>query len=74
MQYTRKNTRAEHQFSIGAYNVYNRFNPIYYRVGKSPDDNGEYTLKYLKVALLPTVPTLRYRLQWTVFQGKKHRD
>lgn len=70
LKYSWKKPRAEQQLSLGVYNAYNRFNPIYYILAERVED-GQNVKKYLEVALLPAIPTLKYRLTWAMERSKK---
>ncbi|MBK7335073.1 MAG: carboxypeptidase-like regulatory domain-containing protein [Saprospirales bacterium] len=70
LKYIWKKSRAEHQLSLGVYNAYNRLNPIYYILAERTED-GKNVKKYLEVALLPAVPTLKYRLTWAMQRGRQ---
>lgn len=66
VQYEFTGKRHQHQLSLGAYNVYNRFNPLYYILAERPDETGRNVPQYLEVALMPVIPTLRYRIIWSL--------
>ena len=63
IQYAWENERFKHELSFGAYNAYNRFNPLYYILAERPDQAGQLKPQYLEVALFPFVPILRYRIE-----------
>lgn len=65
------NKEVRHFLSAGAYNVYNRFNPLYYSLSQHPDESGGFSPKYTEVAVMPIIPTLRYRVQWPLSGGKR---
>ncbi len=48
--------------SFGVYNVYNRKNPLYYRVGRNPDKPSESTV--LRATLVPIMPYLNYKIKF----------
>ncbi|MCB9283991.1 MAG: TonB-dependent receptor [Lewinellaceae bacterium] len=65
VKFTLDKKRFQHQFTLGAYNVYNRYNPLYYTLSERVDgDTGEIGPKYIKVALMPALPSVRYCLRW----------
>ncbi|MBK7407862.1 MAG: TonB-dependent receptor [Saprospirales bacterium] len=66
VDYSWQKKQFRHQLSVGVYNLYNRFNPLYYILAERLDETtGHYAPKYLEVALLPAMPTLRYCVHWT---------
>jgi hypothetical protein len=70
-QYEWGRKRLKHEFTLGAYNVYYRFNPLYYTLSRQPDKYGQLKPKYTEVALMPLVPTLRYRVEGGLSGGKR---
>ncbi len=59
-----KRPRATHTFQIGAYNTYNRFNPLYLTIKERFDENGEPIREAVEVSMLPIFPTLRYKVNF----------
>lgn len=59
-QYVKK-TRV-HTWFFGAYNAYNRKNPLYITVRDRFNSTGEIQKEAVKVSLLPFFPTLRYSI------------
>lgn len=70
IQYEWGKKRIKHELTLGAYNVYNRFNPLYYTLSRQPDEFGQLKPRYVEVAVMPLVPSLRYKLQGAL-SGKK---
>ena len=65
VKFTLDKKRFQHQFTAGAYNVYNRYNPLYYTLTERVDDQtGKTVPKYIQVALFPVLPSVRYCLRW----------
>ncbi|NNE28233.1 MAG: TonB-dependent receptor plug domain-containing protein [Saprospiraceae bacterium] len=52
----------EHRVELGAFNVYNRRNPLYISLREDPDDPD--TPETVQVSLLPLVPSLNYTFRW----------
>lgn len=71
-QYEWGQRRLNHQLTFGAYNVYNRFNPLYYALSQHPDESGQLKPKYTEVAVMPLIPAIRYKLRG-VLSGQKRR-
>ena len=46
---------------LGVYNLYNRSNPLYYRLGRDPDDF--LKRRFVQVTILPIFPTLSFTLK-----------
>jgi len=59
-----KEKRALHAIRIGAYNAYNRKNPLFIRIRNRLQENGEVTKEVVQVSLLPIFPTLRYNVKF----------
>ena len=56
-------TKKTHQtISFGIYNVYNRKNPLYYRLGRNPDKPSESTI--LRATLVPIMPYFSYNIKF----------
>jgi outer membrane receptor for ferrienterochelin and colicin len=51
-----------HQFNVGIYNVYSRKNPVYYRIGRDPDDFDKKT--YIQATLFQILPYFSYRISF----------
>jgi outer membrane receptor for ferrienterochelin and colicin len=51
---------ALHQFNIGIYNTYSRKNPVYYRIGRDPDDLNKN--RYIQATLFQILPYFSYRI------------
>ena len=51
---------GEQQLNAGVYNVYNRKNPIYYRVRRNPDDFDKK--QYLQATLFHLIPYFTYKV------------
>jgi len=47
---------------FGIYNVYNRKNPLYYRLRDKQDGSGEK--EFVRVTLLPITPSLSYTVRF----------
>ena len=47
---------------IGVYNIYNRKNPLYFRLRNIPNTNGEK--EFVQVTLLPITPSLSYSVRF----------
>ena len=55
--------RLKHHFHLGAYNVYNRRNPLYYNLrSKFTEENNELreTKEVIEVEMLPILPSISY--------------
>lgn len=50
--------KSTHIAHIGVYNLYNKANPLYYRLGRDPDDF--FRKRFVKVSVLPVFPNLSY--------------
>lgn len=64
LNYYLKRGKATHAFKIGAYNTYNRFNPLYLTIKERFDENGEPLREAVEVSMLPIFPTLRYKVSF----------
>ncbi len=71
IQYEWGKKRLKHQLTLGAYNAYNRFNPLYYLLSKNPDESGQVKPRYVEVAVMPIFPALRYQVQGGLSGGKR---
>ncbi len=58
--YTFATSKIEHQFTVGAYNAYNRENPFYLRFANGPE--GTVVLK--QVSLFPRMPFVSYSFKF----------
>ena len=54
--------RIEQFLKIGIYNVYNRKNPLYYRLRDKTDGSGDK--EFVRVSLLPITPSLNYSVRF----------
>lgn len=54
--------RVQQIIKFGVYNVYNRKNPLYYRLRDKTDGSGEK--EFVQVTLLPITPSLSYTLRF----------
>ena len=52
----------EQSAGIGVYNVYNRKNVLYYRLGRNPDDPSEPA--FLQASLVPILPYFQYAIKF----------
>lgn len=59
---TLSKSRVQQIIKLGVYNVYNRKNPLYYRLRDKKDGSGEK--EFVQVTLLPISPSLSYTLQF----------
>jgi hypothetical protein len=71
VQYEWGRKRLKHELTFGAYNVYNRFNPLYYTLSRQPDEFGQLKPRYTEVAVMPFIPALRYMIQGGLSGGKR---
>lgn len=55
-------SRVQQIIKFGVYNVYNRKNPLYYRIREKTDGSGEK--EFVQVTLLPITPSLSYTLKF----------
>ena len=55
-------TAGQHLLKLGVYNIYNRKNPLYYRLKEKADGSGER--EFVQVTLLPILPSLSYSVKW----------
>ena len=46
---------------FGVYNLYNQDNPLYYRLGRDPDDF--FKRQFVQVTILPVFPTISLTLK-----------
>lgn len=56
-----KGKKWQHTINLGAYNVYNRNNPLYYRLAR---DNFLQPSGFVQVSLIPFLPSLRYTVKF----------
>lgn len=61
-RYSWSHSKWEHRITFGAYNVYNRVNPIYYRVG--PDLTNPGRFKVFQGFLMPLLPYCGYSVKF----------
>lgn len=54
--------RLQQFLKLGIYNVYNRRNPIYYRLREKNDGSGDK--EFVSVSLLPITPSLNYSIRF----------
>ena len=54
--------RLEQFLKIGIYNIYNRKNPLYYRLRDKTDGSGDK--EFVRVSLLPITPSLNYSIRF----------
>ncbi len=54
--------KVQQIIKFGVYNVYNRKNPLYYRLREKTDGSGEK--EFVQVTLLPITPSLSYTLRF----------
>ncbi len=52
----------EQNAGIGVYNLYNRKNTLYYRLGRNPDDPSEPV--FLRATLVPILPYINYTIKF----------
>lgn len=64
LSYAMEKGRAGHRWSLGAYNVYNQFNPLYYILTERVNEAGQLRPTYLQVALFPITASFRYRIMF----------
>lgn len=57
---TFKKDKFEYNLSFGVYNIYNRVNPFYYRIG--PDNNNKIVVQ--RVGLLPFLPSVAFNFKF----------
>lgn len=53
--------KSLHKIHFGFYNIYDRENPLYYRLGRDPDDF--FKLRFFQVTILPLFPNFSYTLK-----------
>jgi hypothetical protein len=53
---------ASHQLNMGVYNVYSRKNPVFYRIGRNPDDFNKKS--YIQATLFQILPYFSYRISF----------
>lgn len=54
--------KLEQKINFGIYNLYNRKNALYYRLGRNPDKPSEPA--FLKASLVPVLPYLHYTIKF----------
>lgn len=52
--------------SLGIYNAYNRLNPYDITLENRPDASGDVRPQYIQVSLIPFLPSIRYRIDFTL--------
>ncbi|MEM1121594.1 MAG: TonB-dependent receptor, partial [Bacteroidota bacterium] len=62
INFTFSQNRIQQTLQIGIYNVYNRKNPLYYRLRAKNDGSGEN--EFVQVTLFPIMPSLNYTLRF----------
>jgi outer membrane receptor for ferrienterochelin and colicin len=65
VQFHKKLKKSKERFwDIGIYNLYNRYNPFFYRSTTTTDTQGVSTNSLKKVALFPMIPSISYRIKF----------
>jgi len=64
-----KTWKLDHQIYLGAYNIYNRANPQYYKISStlkedSDPANPEYNFEFYQGSLLPFLPSMSYSISF----------
>jgi len=64
-----KTKMLDHQFFLGAYNIYNRSNPQYYQIQTTPTENSspsnpEFDFNVNQGSFLPFLPSVSYRISF----------
>ena len=54
----------EHALALGAYNAYNRLNPFYLDLERTPRDDGSMDARLKGYAIFPIVPSLSYSFEF----------
>lgn len=60
-----KKRKLDHIIKVGAYNIYNRKNPLYISLRDRINDEGLIERELIQVSLLPIFPALRYILKFS---------
>ena len=67
LKFASKNSNLRHQLHIGAYNVYNHRNPLYYNLrSKFIKENNELreVKELIEVQMLPILPSVSYSFEF----------
>lgn len=64
IQFYKKNKKLERFWDIGIYNLYNHYNPFFYRTETTYDISGNLVNSLKKVALFPLIPSVSFRLKF----------
>jgi hypothetical protein len=65
VQFHKKLKKMKERFwELGIYNLYNRYNPFFYRSETTTDFQGISTNSLKKVALFPMIPSVSYRIKF----------
>ena len=62
LNWRKKGKNTEQNAGIGVYNVYNRKNTLYYRLGRNPDNLSEPA--FLRATLVPILPYINYTIKF----------
>ena len=55
---------GEYQLRLGAYNAYNRSNPLYFALRNNPTEDNVFHKEFVSVKLLPTMPVASFRIKF----------